>query len=42
MSEVQQALPDNLEEILGAIVSLILAVWGAFKRGRAVERRSNK
>lgn len=40
MSEVQQALPDNLSEILGALVSLIVAIWGAFKRGKAVGRKS--
>lgn len=40
MHEVKDALPDNLTEIIGAVVTLVTAIWAAFKRGRAVGRQS--
>lgn len=40
MEAIEKALPDNLQEIIGAIVSLIVAIWGAFKRGKIIGRRS--
>jgi len=36
MENLSQALPDNASEIIGALITLILAVWGAFKRGKTV------
>lgn len=35
-SAVAEATPDNLAEIIGAIVTLVTAIWAAFKRGRKV------
>lgn len=35
-SAVAEATPDNLAELIGAIVTIITAIIAAFKRGRKV------
>lgn len=36
--EAAKALPDNIPEIIGALITLFTAIWGAFKRGKEVGR----
>lgn len=36
MEALKEAIPNNLEEIIGAIVTLCIAILAAFKRGRKV------
>lgn len=33
-------LPDNLGELLGALITLVTAIIAAFKRGKKVGQRS--
>lgn len=40
MDEITRALPENLNQIIGAVVTLLIAIIGAFKGGKAVGTRS--
>lgn len=40
VDEATKAMPDNINELIGALVSLIIAIWGAFKRGKEVGTRA--
>lgn len=34
------AAPQNVEQICTALITLILAIWGAFKKGKQVGERN--